>query len=124
MGLTAGLQVQATQTQDNIKTDVEEIGSENVDWIRMFQDRYKRKTFAKTVMNLLLFQLLLKAIRIVGLRLIYLKLLQTNAGVKIMMFRLSHFRARVFKNENLTLQVQLVRHSKHTPVYDTAIYVQ
>ena len=53
MGLTAGLQVQATQ--DNTKTDVEEIGSENVDWIHMFQDRYKRKTFAKTVINLLLF---------------------------------------------------------------------
>jgi hypothetical protein len=38
--------------EDNIKMNLEEIGWEGVDWIRMVQDRDQWRTVVNTVMNL------------------------------------------------------------------------
>jgi hypothetical protein len=38
--------------ENNIKTDLREIGFEGVDWIHLPQDRYQWQAFVKMVMNL------------------------------------------------------------------------
>jgi len=38
---------------DNIRTDLQEVGCEYVDWIGLAQDRYKWRTLVSAVMNLL-----------------------------------------------------------------------
>jgi hypothetical protein len=38
--------------EDNIKTDLREIGIDRANWIRLSQDRVQWRTFVNTVMNL------------------------------------------------------------------------
>jgi hypothetical protein len=38
--------------EDNIKTDIQEVGSEGVDWIDMAQDRDRWRALVNAVMNL------------------------------------------------------------------------
>jgi len=39
------------EEEDNIKTDIKEIGGKNVDWILLFQSRDKRRAVVKMVVN-------------------------------------------------------------------------
>jgi hypothetical protein len=38
--------------EDNIKMDVRDMGLEGVDWIRLVQDRDRRRALVSTVMNI------------------------------------------------------------------------